>query len=134
MFPLFQRLLQSKRLKVTRLTWLLLPMVAMLFWLGSHLMIQQVLGNAYGADHYLEAEVPTRIQLSATVLAIEVEIKNSVKFTKVRVKTADPALKLLEFEFPVTSIAQVETAIATELNLSSNRVSQLARYQMNVND
>ena len=89
------------------------------------------MSSASGADRYLTAETPTRIYLSAHVLTIEVEIKQSANFTKVKVRTADPALKLLEFEFPVTAIAQVESAIATELSLDPSRVSQLARYQLN---
>jgi hypothetical protein len=109
--------------------WLPLPFVAALFWFGGEAVNWQLLSYAYNPNRYLQTDVPPRIQFNASVLAIEVETKLQVNFTKVVVKTTRSPLKTLEFEFPLTDIAEVEAAIAKELNLNVETVRDLARYQ-----
>lgn len=109
--------------------WLPLPFVATLFWFGGEVVNQQLFGYAYNPDRYLQTDEPAKIQFSASVLAIEVEINQRLKFTKAIVKTANSPLKTLELEFPLTEVATVEAAIASELNLSVKKVKDLSRFQ-----
>ncbi len=126
------RLSLLKRLDFKRLGlefWLPLPFVALLFWFGGELVNQRLLSYAYNPNRHLETDKPAKIQFSASVLAIEVEMKQKAKFTKIMVKTTNSPLKTLEFEFPLTDVAQVEAAIARELNLSVETVRELSRFQ-----
>jgi hypothetical protein len=109
--------------------WLPLPLVAILFWFGGDIVNRQLLSHAYDPNRYLQTDVPAKIKFSASVLSIEVEMKRKVNFTKVIVKTTHSPLKTLEFEFPLMDVAEVEVALAKELNLSVETVRQLARYQ-----
>lgn len=109
--------------------WLPLPFVAILFWFGGEAISQRLLSHAYNPEHYLQTDKPAKIQFSASVLAIEIEMKQKVQFTKVMVKTTNSPLKTLEFEFPLTDIAEVEAAIASELNLNIETVRHLSRFQ-----
>ncbi|NJP08368.1 MAG: hypothetical protein HC866_01930 [Leptolyngbyaceae cyanobacterium RU_5_1] len=45
-------------------------------------------------------------------------------------KTANPALKKLEYEFPVLDFGQVEAAIARELNVSRSQVQSRIQYEI----
>lgn len=109
--------------------WLPLPLIAILFWLGGEVVNQQMFSYAYNPDRYLQTNTPAKIQFSASVLAIEIEINQRLKFTKAIVKTANSPLKTLELEFPLTNVSAVETAIANELNISTATVKDLSRFQ-----
>lgn len=109
--------------------WLPLPLIALGFWWGGDVILRQSLSHAYRSEASFTTEAPAQIQVAASVLAIEVEIRRAADFTKVRVKTTASPLKKLEFEFATTDIPELEAAVARELNLSPSIVSQLARYQ-----
>ncbi len=86
--------------------------------------------NRYQPTQALQADSIARIQVQASVLAIEVGIKTHLGFSNVSVKTTDSPLKTLELEFPLLDIPQLESAIAQELSLDPAVVQQLARYQL----
>ncbi|HEY9820574.1 MAG TPA: hypothetical protein V6D35_07315, partial [Candidatus Sericytochromatia bacterium] len=99
-------------------------------WLGGNFVTSQVLSRPYSTVSKLQADTQQEVQLSVTVLVIKAEIERSEGVTQVEVKTADPQLKKLEFEFPVTQVSQLETAIAQKLGLSREDVKKLVRYQV----
>ncbi len=128
----FLRPSSLKKLHLKRLGlefWLPLPCIALLFWVGGDVVNQQLLSYAYHPNRYLQTDDPPRIQFSASVLAIEVEINQRLKFTKVIVKTTNSPLKALELEFPLTEVTDVEAAISSELNISVKTVKDLSRFQ-----
>lgn len=92
-------------------------------------MNRQLLSYAHYPNRHLQTDEPPRIRLNASVLAIEVEIKQRLKFTKAIVKTTNSPLKALELEFPLTEVAEVEAAIARELGLNLKTARHLSRYQ-----
>lgn len=110
--------------------WLLLPILALAFWIGGELISDRVLSRPYNIVTELEADRRTQIQLSFTVQVIQVSIDKNRGVTQVKVKANDSELTKLEFEFPTTEFEQVEKAIALELSLSSEDVRRLARYQI----
>jgi cell division protein FtsX len=110
--------------------WLPLPLLGIIFWLGGNFVTSQVLSRPYSTVSKLQADTQQEVQLSVTVLVIKAEIERSEGVTQVEVKTADPQLKKLEFEFPVTQVSQLETAIAQKLGLSREDVKKLVRYQV----
>ncbi|NJN37528.1 MAG: hypothetical protein HC790_00485 [Acaryochloridaceae cyanobacterium CSU_3_4] len=110
--------------------WLPIPVIALLFWFGGQGLTQQLLSQDYSSKRILETHSPVKIRLNAVVQAMEVEIKPQEGFTKVTIETTDSALKALKLEFPVTDVADVEAAIANELGIQQQTVSQLARYQI----
>lgn len=93
-------------------------------------MTQQMLSRSYNPKAYLQADMQLQRQRSRTVVLIKVEIRKERGFSKVKVKTANSALKELEFEFPVTELSQIEAAIGQELGLSTDHVRKLVRYQI----
>lgn len=92
-------------------------------------MTDQMLSRSYSTADQLQANTRLRGQPSKRVLSIIVKIDRRQGFSNVKVKTANSALKELEFEFPVTEFIQVEAAIAQELGLSAERVRKLVIYQ-----
>lgn len=107
-----------------------IPVLALLFWFSGQALTQHLLSHAYTPEQSLRADAQTQIQVQAAVLAIEIEVKPHVSFTKVFVKTTNSAIKTLELEFLSTDISEVEALIAQELKLDPQTVSQLARYQV----
>ena len=113
--------------------WLPLPLLGLVFWVGGGLACDQMLSRSYGTAKQLQANTQLE-EPSKTVLSIKVEIKRRQGFSKVKVKTANSALKELEFEFPVTKFSQVEAAIGKELGLSAEQVRKLVHYQIQDRD
>ena len=114
--------------------WLPLPLLGLVFWVGGGFVTDQMLSRSYSTANYLQADKKLERQPSKTVLLIKVEIKRRQGFSNVKVKTANSALKKLEFEFPVTEFSQVEAAISQELGLSPEHVRKLVRYQIEDSD
>lgn len=109
--------------------WLPLPLLGLVFWVGGGLVTQQMLSHSYNPKAYLQADMQLQGR-SRTVVLIKVEIKKERGFSKVKVKTANSALKELEFEFPVTEFSQIEAAIGQELGLSAAYISKIIHYQI----
>lgn len=110
--------------------WLPLPLLGLAFWIGGGLLTDRMLSRSYDPVVQLQADTQLEGQPAKTVLSINVEIKRRKGFSNVKVKTANSALKELEFEFPVTEFSQVEAAISQELGLSPHHVRRLVRYQI----
>ncbi|HEY9739915.1 MAG TPA: hypothetical protein V6C90_05445 [Coleofasciculaceae cyanobacterium] len=110
--------------------WLPLPLLGIIFWLGGNFVTNQVLSRPYSTVTKLQADTQQQVQLSVTVLVIKAQIERSEGLTKVEVKTADPELKKLEFEFPVIQVNQVEAMVAQKLRLPREDVRKLVRYQI----
>jgi hypothetical protein len=71
-----------------------------------------------------------QMQLAVNVAGILAEVEEERGFTTVEVKTANSVLRKLEFEFPVTELSQVKTAIAQELGLSPDNTEQFVSYRV----
>lgn len=110
--------------------WLPLPLLGIVFWCGGNFVTRQVLSRPYSTVNKLQVDTQQQVQLSVTVLVIEAQMKRREGITRVAVKTTDPQLNKLEFEFPVTEVSQVEATIARKLGLSREDVRKLARYQV----
>lgn len=110
--------------------WLPLPLLGILFWLGGNFVTNQVLSRPYSTLSKLQADTHQEVQLSVNVLIIKAQIDKNQGLTSVEVKTADPELTRLKFEFPVTEVSQVEAMIAQKLGLSREDVKKLVRYQV----
>ena len=110
--------------------WLTLPFLGVFFWFGGNLMAEQVLSRSYTTVNQLQADTQLEVKLSLTVVLIQAVINKTEGVTIVAVKTTDSTLKKLEYEFPVTDVGQVETAIAHELDMSIEQTRKLVRYQI----
>ena len=110
--------------------WLPLPLLGIIFWFGGNAVTSQVLSRPYSTVSKLQADTQQEVQLTVTVLVIKAEIEKNEGLTSVEVKTADPELTRLKFEFPVTEVSQVEAMIAQKLGLSREDVNKLVRYQV----
>lgn len=122
------------RLSHSRLMFcLLLPLVGALFWVSTGWVTSQVLSQTYPTTTQLTTENQQQVHLSLTltVLSIDADIGRRAKNTEVTVQTADSSLQELEFEYPVTEFAEIEAAIAKELNLPKATVRDLIRYRLN---
>lgn len=110
--------------------WLPLPILGIVFWVGSGFLADRMLSRAYYTTDRLQTNMQIKGKPAKVVLVIKVDIKYGQGFSKVKVKTANSALKKLEFEFPTTDVSKIETAISRELGLSPEQVRQLVRYQV----
>jgi hypothetical protein len=110
--------------------WLPLPFLGVLFWFGGNLMTDRVLSRSYTTVNQLQADTQLEVKLSLTVVLIQAVINKTEGVTFVAVKTTDSTLKKLEYEFPVTEVGEVESAIAQELDMSIEQTRKLVRYQI----
>lgn len=111
--------------------WLPLPLLGLLFWVSSGLVMQHVLQRSTETVKYLQADThkqPTKTLLS--IVVITVTIQPQYGRSSASVETADSSLKALQFEFPVTEPSQIEGALSEELGLSPEQVKSLVRYQL----
>lgn len=112
--------------------WLPLPLIGLIFFLGTGWLTHHLLSQSYGTTAQLQADSTHQIQfsLSLTVMSIEAAIDRRDKSTEVKVYTADSMLKQMEFEFPFTDYEQIDGAIAKYLGLSQGAVKELIRYRL----
>ncbi|MEP6518852.1 hypothetical protein [Microcoleus vaginatus] len=110
--------------------WLPLPLVAIAFWVSSSFLMAQELQKPLIANNKLQADTQLKATVSVNILLINAVINRKQGITQVAVETAEPILKRLELELPMTDATQIETAIAQELQLSRQNVRQLVRYEI----
>lgn len=110
--------------------WLPLPFVAIAFWVSSSFLMAQELQKPQIANNKLQADTQLKATVSVNILLINAVINRKQGTTQVAVETAEPILKRLELELPMTDVIQIETAIAQELQLSRQNVRQLVRYEI----
>jgi hypothetical protein len=110
--------------------WLALPLLGIAFWVGGGLVTDRILSRSYESRELLQANTKLKGKSAKVVLAIKVEINYAQGISKVRVNTANSALKQLEFEFYVTDVNQIETAISRELGLPLEQIRLLVHYQV----
>ena len=100
-------------------------------WYGSQWLNHQVLSQTYVTATQLDAtQQQIKLDLTFTVLAIDAEVDRQAGNTEVTIQTAGSPLKELEFEYPITQFAELEQAIAQDLNLSAKVVRTLIRYRL----
>jgi hypothetical protein len=110
--------------------WLPLPVLAAFFWLGCNLITNQVLSRPYGTREKLQADTQLEVRVLVNIATMQAVINPTENSTRVEVITAESSLRKLEFEFPVTDFAEVETTIAQELGLTTQEVRKLVRYEV----
>jgi hypothetical protein len=112
--------------------WLPIPLVGMVFWVGSSWMADRVLSNNYRIENPLQSNTHESLELylQVKVISIEAEIHLRENFTEVQVNTADSSLTELRFEFPVIEVPSIEQAIIDKLGLSLEDVQKLVRYRI----
>ncbi len=124
-------MLQSRWFQILRSLglefWLPLPLLGLAFWVGSGFVMDGVLSRSNQMNKYLQADFQSAKQPYTTIVSIKPEINKHLGISRVKVKTASPALKELEFEFPLTELSQLETAISLELGLPIEKVRKLMR-------
>jgi hypothetical protein len=109
--------------------WSSLPLIGLVFWLGSGLVGNQILSRAYSHKKYLQADTQLVRQITKKIVAIEVEILQEQGISLVNVKTNHSPLKTMTFEFSIIEPDQLEANLSSELGLSQERVRELIRYQ-----
>ncbi|MEG3833772.1 MULTISPECIES: hypothetical protein [unclassified Microcoleus] len=110
--------------------WLPLPFVAIAFWVCSSFLMAQELQQPQIVKNKLQADTQLKATVSVNILLINAVINRKQGTTQVAVETAEPILKRLELELPMTDATQIEAAIAQELQLSRQNVRQLVRYEI----
>jgi hypothetical protein len=110
--------------------WLPLPFVAIGFWFSCHLLTAQELSQSHGTENKLQADTQLEVHVSVNVSLINAVINRKEGVTQVNVETAEPILRRLELELPVTEVSQVEATITQELGISRQDVRQLVRYEI----
>lgn len=122
---------ESNRIAIGLEFWLTLPLLGIAFWVGGGLVTDHILSRSYESKELLQANTKLKGKSAKVVLAIKVEINYTQRISKVRVKTANSTLKQLEFEFHLTDVTQIETAISRELGLPLEQIRLLVHYQVN---
>jgi len=110
--------------------WLPLPLVAIAFWLGSSFLMAQELRQSNSTTTKLQADTQLKATVSINILLINAVVNRQQGVTLVEVESAEPLLKRLELELPMTDTKQIEEAVAQELRLSRQDVRQLVRYEI----
>jgi hypothetical protein len=111
--------------------WFSLPLIGLVFWLGSGFVGDRILSRSYNTKKYLLADTQSTRQIMKRIVAIKVQVLPQQGISRVNVKTDNSVLKTIVFEFPVTDIKQVEAALSQELGLPRDRVNELIEESMN---
>ena len=90
------------------------------------------MGQTYDPTTPLTTQVQPQIslELSLSVASIDAEIDHDEGSTEVTVQTIGSALQELEFEYPFVEYAEIEEAIAHELNLPPEAIRTMIRYHI----
>lgn len=111
--------------------WLPLPLLGLGFWLVSDWVTDQNLSQSDKMNAELQVSEDTSGRSpAAQVLSIKVQIDRDRGVSQVIVKQAVRDFQRQEFQLPATDFAQLETAIARELGLTTQQVRQLIRYRI----
>ncbi|MFW9261105.1 hypothetical protein A4S05_18300 [Nostoc sp. KVJ20] len=105
--------------------WLSLPLIGLVFWLGSSFVGDRILSRSNITKKYLLADTQSARQIMKRIVAIKVEVFPEKGISRVNVKTNNSVLTRIVFEFPITDISQLETALSQELGLPRDRVKEL---------
>ncbi|MEH1865883.1 MAG: hypothetical protein V7K69_12880 [Nostoc sp.] len=105
--------------------WLSLPLIGLVFWLGSGFVGDRILSHSNLTKKYLLADTQSARQIMKRIVAIKVEVLPEEGISRVNVKTNNSVLTRIVFEFPITDISQLETALSQELGLPRDRVKEL---------
>lgn len=111
------------------LFWLSLPLLGLVFWLGSGWVEEKILNRDYNPKKSLQVDTQVAKQITSRIVLIEVEINEPKKLSLVKVKTNHSALKTMYFEFAVSEPNLIEANLSRELGLSIKRVRELIRYR-----
>jgi hypothetical protein len=110
--------------------WLPLPLLGLLFWLGGGAIINYAIERPQETVAQLQASTQLEVKVPVAIVSIEAELRRDQGFSKVEVRTANPNLKKLEYEFRTLEFSQVEAAIAQELGLTAEQIRPLIRYEI----
>ncbi|KAM3100535.1 hypothetical protein ACKFKG_00825 [Phormidesmis sp. 146-35] len=107
--------------------WLLLPVLGLLAWSGSGLIMDWVVSRSSGLDKALSVNSQ---EARIKVLSMQATIAPSRGISRVRVQTTHSKLKVLEYEFLTTQPAQIERQISQEMGLPLEKVKKAIEYRI----
>lgn len=110
---------------------LLLPVVGFGLWLTTHWVTEWVLNRAYVSNYQLQTDLypKTEVVRSLTIVSIHARVDRDNDITEVTLATTqDIGLQQLEFKFPLTDPAHLETALALELGITEASIRSLMSY------
>jgi hypothetical protein len=105
--------------------WLLLPVLGLLGWAGSGLMMDWVLHQSGPTDKVLVVNTQgTR----ATVLTIQVAIVPQQGISRVKIRTTHSMLRVLEYELPTIDPGRIEWVISQEMGVPLTKIRRVIQY------
>ena len=110
--------------------WLSLLMLGIAFWTIGQLITQQILGRTYQTPRYVITSVQSEDSVQPTIAAIRVEINNESSTAEAKVVSDDPDWHARKLRFALTIPEEIEQAIAQELNIPLQEVSNLVHYKV----
>lgn len=111
---------------------LLLPVIGFGLWLTTHWITEWALNHAYVSNDQLQTDLYPEIEVvrSLTIISIYARVDRGNDITEVTLATTqNMGLQQLEFKFPLTDPAHLETALATELGITETSIRSLMSYR-----
>jgi hypothetical protein len=107
-----------------------LPLIAIVFWFLGNTVTQHVLSRPHRLVNKLHTSPQVEINLPVTMLAMSAEIDRQRGITTVFVRSNDPIASRGKYVLPVLETAQIEAAIARELDIPVETVRRLISYRI----
>ncbi len=111
--------------------WLPWVLISSIFWLSTHWLTHQVLNQAYSLDVQLNVDLKdgskAQLMLMAPVTAMSADVDPEDDAVEVVLAVVHPALKRLEFEFPMSDRDLAKSVLAPELPLEPSVLEHLIR-------
>lgn len=109
--------------------WLPLPLIGLAFWFISGLITD------HGLKHSQQSLEPYEIMADTAqpknqILYIKVMVDRQDNTSEVKVKQATQVYQKQEFNLATAEFEQIEAQISQKLDLSTEQVTQLLRYQI----
>ena len=110
--------------------WLSLLVLGCSFWIVGKLVTLRILHRAYQTPRYFIANTQPQETLSQQISSIKVKIFKDSNRSIIEVISDDPTLIEREFQFMLITPKEIEQAIARELGIPLEEVSNLVYYKV----
>ncbi|MBD1912839.1 MULTISPECIES: hypothetical protein [unclassified Leptolyngbya] len=119
-----------KRIKFTY--WLLLPSIILGIWAATEWITNWVLSHSYGSTSPLQTSLYPKVHISQNLIvtAIYARVDRDNDIVEITLVVQNPPIERLEFKFPLTEEAHIETALADELHTTPEAISNLIEYRL----
>lgn len=112
--------------------WLWIAAISVSIWITTDWLTNWMLSSSYCSNSHIQINFypKTQITRTLTITSIRAMIDRDNSIAEVTLVTENSTLKSLEFKFPLTEPNELKTALSRELNINTDVIQTLIRYDI----